>query len=118
MTIPSGSGTEVAKVGQARAVTDVWSDLITGVANHIYIIKSMIIVNTSLSDDESISVYTRDNTSDVNLQFLLHAQELPAASTFVWNDVFFMSGVKLLSFNAGTSADLDVWVSYIDQDWT
>ena len=117
MAIPSGGGTEIAKVGQARAVTDSWSDLITGVANHIYIIKSMIITNTTFVD-ESISVYTRDNTSDVNLQFLLHAQALPSASTFVWNDVFFMSGVKLLSFNAGTTADIDVWVSYIDQDWT
>ena len=105
MAIPSGSGTEVAKVGQARAVTDGWANLITGVANHIYIVKSVIIPNTSAAND-------------TNLHFLLNGHSLAAKETFVWNDVFFISGVKLLSFIAGNTADIDIWVSYIDQDWS
>ena len=118
MAIPSGSGTEVAKVGQARAVTDGWANLITGVANHIYIVKSVIITNTSAANDETIAMYTRDDTNDTNLHFLLNGHSLAAKETFVWNDVFFISGVKLLSFIARNTADIDIWVSYIDQDWS
>ena len=42
MAIPSGSGTEVLKRHSVHANSDAWVNLITGVANHIYTVISIV----------------------------------------------------------------------------
>ena len=45
-------------------------------------------------------------------------QALSAYATFVWNDKIVVSGDIHLQSATGNSADVDVTVSYIDQDHT
>ena len=49
---------------------------------------------------------------------LLRKQPIPTDSTFIFNDKIVISGAGNLQANLDTSGDCDVWVSYIDQDWT
>jgi len=116
MAIPSGSGTEVLKQANTGATplnaTSV--DMITGVANHIYTILSIVFCEQANSSTlVDIRVQTPAAVS-VNL-----AQEIAigARETFVWNDKIVLVGTdKLNIYNTGSN--LDIWVSYIDQDWT
>ena len=42
MAIPSGSGTEVLKRSSSHALSDAYATLITGVANHIYTVLTIV----------------------------------------------------------------------------
>jgi hypothetical protein len=117
MAIPSGSGTEVLKFTNMRALSNTWSTIFTGVANHIYTIISIVCANTT-SVAESLNMGFADDGSNTNLNYLFLSQDLPGYGTFVWSDRVVFSGTKYLRAAADSSADIDVWVSYIDQDWT
>ena len=114
MAIPSGSGTEVLKVAKIHAMSDSASTLITGVANHIYTVININFTNMSGSD-ELIDMYIQEG--GVSYMIL---REAPIANkaTFMYNDKLVLSGAQTLKANLATSGDCDVWVSYIDQDWT
>ena len=114
MAIPSGSGTEVIKHfskydhNSASQVT-----AITGVANHIYTVLSVIAWNTGGS---TLSCEIRfDDGTNTNIQLV--QTDVPSKGTFVFNDRFSFSGdVNLHLYSAGNGFN---WhVTYIDQDWT
>ena len=117
MAIPSGSGTEVLKFAYAQAVSTGASTLITGVANHIYTIISIIITeNANAAEQFNIKITDSDGSS--NVHYIMGVQDIAGYDTFIMNDKFVISGDKKLIINTEGAADLDVYVSYIDQDWT
>ena len=114
MAIPSGSGTEVLKRAIGHAMTNTNSTIITGVANHIYTILSIVWCEQGAAA-ETISLYS--NAGGDPIKFL-EAQALPASGTFTWNDKIVLSGTDTLVTITGSAANVDWHCSYIDQDWT
>ena len=63
--------------------------------------------------DELISMYVDDASNDI---YLLNEQSLPSKSTFVWNDKIVLEASDKLGFITASSANVDVAVSYLDQE--
>lgn len=116
MAIPSGSGAEVVKVSTAYVnATSAEQTIITGVANHIYTILSVIICEQG-NADELIHLYIDDDGSTEI--YLLLFQPLKARETFIWNDKFAISGTDCLRIASASSASYYYTCTYVDQDWT
>ena len=116
MAIPSGSGTEVLKRAYAHAISNSNSTIITGVANHIYTILSIVWCEQGAAA-ETIGLYSNYDGGVTPIKFL-EAQALPANGTFTWNDKIVLTGTDTLVTLTGSAANVDWWCSYIDQDWT
>ena len=104
MAIPSGSGTEVLKVALTAGVTNAESVVLGGVANHIYTILSVTLCETAGAAGTDYEV--------------LSDSALGANETFVYNDRLVLSGTDALCVALASAGNVDVVVSYIDQDWT
>ena len=116
MAIPSGSGTEVLKVAHIAGVTNSENVLINGVANHIYTILSMTICETG-GATETFDLYIDDDGGGTDYE-ILSDQSISANATFVWNDKLVLSGTDHLCMITASAANIDVVISYIDQDWS
>jgi len=116
MAIPSGSGTEVLKVNRYQAISSE-TIVFQGLANHIYTILSMIIVNTDGANTREIYLTLYDGTTGDNLHRIIFAFPVSAAGTYVFNDKFVISGSYNMRLSSA-SGDADIMISYIDQDWT
>ena len=112
MAIPSGSGTEGLKRATTHNLNNTWSNIITGVANHIYTIISIVYCSSTASAG-AIMIATHDGSNEI-----YHLIEnVPANGTFVWNDKLVLEGDDILKVHNAV-ANGDWYVSYIDQDWT
>ena len=119
MAIPSGSGTEVLKRAHKAGLTDTEVKIIDGVADHIYTVLSVIFTETA-NASENLWMKVQKDASQLAADTieLLHAHQVASYTTFVYSDKIVLSGTdELVIFTNGT-ANVDVWVSYIDQDWT
>jgi len=116
MAIPTGPGTEVLKNIRIENMTNSYSVLINGVANHIYTIISIIFTEIG-GQDELLHAHT-SAAGDATRSAILNSQSLSAGSTFIWNDRFVLIGTEELHAKTGSAATVDVVCSYIDQDWT
>ena len=115
MAIPSGSGTEVLKRASAEGVDNTTTKILDGVADHIYTILSLIISNNG-SSSCNLDIYVAPSAS--GSVFLVRANSnLPAKGTFVFSDRIVLTGTDELSVTCN-SGDHDIFISYIDQDWT
>ena len=92
MAIPSGSGTEVIKSTEITALTNSVQTLITGVANHIYTVLSIIVCEANDDSGKLIKLYFADSDGSTNPVFLLRGQPVGANETFVFNDKFSFMG--------------------------
>ena len=117
MAIPSGSGTEVLKRNVAKRTDANEITLLTGVANHIYTILSVVITETS-GNAETIGMYLDPSAAGTNYEIIAIDTPLGGNGTFVWNDRLVMTGTDQLHFKAGGTCTIDITTSYIDQDWT
>jgi hypothetical protein len=117
MAIPSGAGTEVLKHTIVRALSNTWTTLQEFSANHIYTIISIVCTNTT-SAAEVLNMGFADDASNTNLGYLIVGQDIPGYGTFIWNDRVVISGALFLRAGTDSTADLDIHVSFIDQDWT
>ena len=117
MAIPSGSGTEVLKSISLKGNTNAWTTILNGVADHIYTILSVSFVETG-GNTINIAMQVDPSGDGSNEIYFKHysTDSLPPYSTYVWNDKFVMVGVDHLIVYS--SAACDIYVSYIDQDWT
>ena len=116
MAIPSGSGTEVLKRASIHALSDAWSPIITGVANHIYTVLSNSACNNNGSTDTA-NMRIDISAAGSNQIVIFTEQSITAKATFVWNDRLILTGTdKLEVYN--TAGNMDWFISYIDQDWT
>ena len=116
MAIPSGSGTEVLKVAHIAGVTNSENVLLNGVANHIYSILSISICETA-GAAETFDLYIDDDGGGTDYE-ILSDQALGANETFIWNDRLVISGTDHLCMITANSANIDVVITYIDQDWS
>ena len=126
MAIPSGSGTEVLQRGYvATQSTDVtalrWdgtaptlgTDTYTVPANHIITVISVLLCET-VGNAETFNMYAHDGTNQI---WMLQDQALAAYATFVYNDKFVVQGGDYVRVGA-SAGDVDVYYSYLDQDWS
>tara|TARA_R110000824_G_scaffold171502_3_gene349157 strand:+ start:8461 stop:8820 length:360 start_codon:yes stop_codon:yes gene_type:complete len=89
--------------------------LITGVAEHVYRIQSVIFAEQGGNTGTTIEMSIDANAAGTDV-FLFKSEALPPNQTFVWNEPIIMQGTDKLRVKATVSgADVDVWVSYIDE---
>ena len=113
MAIPSGSGTEGLKRATIHNNNNATTEILSGVANHIYTILCITAADQTGSS-QTINIRMNDGANEI---YLLTNTPLPANGSFVWNDKFVLTGDDDLDvYNNG--AQCDWMVSYIDQDWT
>ncbi len=120
MAIPSGSGTEVLKRAYIDAAGESEGTILTGVANHIMTVISIIVCENANLTDSQFDMYVDYNLGGTDL-YLLRNQGVGSKGTFVWSDRFAITGTDKLHIEgssvSGTSV-FDVWCTYIDQDWS
>ena len=116
MSIPTGTGTEVVKIAHIAGVTNSENVLINGVANHIYTILSMTVCETA-GAAETFDLYIDDDGGGTDYE-ILSDQAIGANETFIWNDTLVLSGEDHLCMATANAANIDVVISYVDQDWS
>ena len=95
MAIPSGSGTEVLKRAAFHALDDVWTPVITGVANHIYTILNIVACEQG-NASETVYMRVDINAAGSNHISILSTQNIGAYETFTWNDKIVLTGTDKL----------------------
>ncbi len=117
MAIPSGSGSEVLKRGTFTVTTTADTKILDGVANHIYTVISIIITETA-GNAETFGLFLDPSAGGTDYEIISFATALPADSTYIFNDRLVLTGTDELNFKAGGTCDIDIVISYIEQDWT
>ena len=117
MAIPSGSGTEVLKRGTFTVTDTTDTKILDGVANHIYTVLSIIITETA-GNAETFGLFLDPSAGGTDYEIVALATALSADKAFIWNDRIVLTGTDELNFKAGAACDIDIVISYIDQDWT
>jgi hypothetical protein len=117
MAIPSGSGTEVLKRGTFTVTGTGDTKILDGVANHIYTVLSIVITETA-GAAETFGLFVDPSAAGTDYEIISLANALAADTTFIFNDRLVLTGTDELNFKAGGSCDIDIVISYIDQDWT
>ena len=97
-------------------VSDTEIVLINGVSGHTYTILSISFCETA-GVAETFDLFIDDGGGGTDYE-IYSDQALGANETFVYNDRLVLSGTDNLCIAAASAADLDVVVSYIDQDHT
>ena len=115
--IPSGSGTEVLKRATAHAVSNSFVALITGVANHIYTVISVVACEQGEAA-ELFNMRVDVSAAGSNQIRILEQQPLPSFGTFTFSDKLVLTGTDKLEVATDGAASVDVYVSYIDADFT
>ena len=122
MAIPSGSGTEIIKTAtlhnQSNSQSDIFGSTVgstsTAVpANHIYIVLSITFQEMG-GVAEHLYLRVNNGSNDIYLSQI----SLPASKCFVWNDKFAVAAGHSLRTTLDSSGNVDVYCTYIDQDWT
>jgi len=117
----TASGKEVLRRKWFRLIDESLDNkLIDGDTDHIY---TVISITWSSRTSDTKGIYLKiwpDATSGNEVQILRgDSTKLPPYGTFVFNDRLVITGTDELitQTEAGTNV-CDVWISYIDQDWT
>ena len=117
MAIPSGAGTEVLKRVSATGDFNSAQTVLTVATTHIYTILNISICNNS-SNDEVFYLFTEDSENSLRDIYLTRAVSLIGNATFVWDNKFVLNSADTIKLTTTDTSDLNVWVSFIDQDWT
>ena len=115
MAIPSGSGTEVIKrVALENVNGNSAAANLTCPANHILIVTTIHVTENG-NVQEEISIYKGGNSVDCRLTRKL---VLPAYGTYIHDSKFAMHPADTLVVYAESATNLDIHITYIDQDWS
>ena len=117
MAIPSGSGSEVLKRGTFTVTDTTDTKILDGVANHVYTVLSIVITETA-GAAETFGLFLDPSAAGTDYEIISLATALGADKTFVFNDRLVLTGTDELNFKAGGTCDIDIVISYVDQDWT
>ena len=117
MSIPSGSGTEVLKRGTFTVTDTTDTKILDGVANHVYTVISIVITETA-GAAETFGLFLDPSAAGTDYEIISLATAIAADATFIFNDRLVLSGTDELNFKAGGSCNIDIVISYIDQDWS
>lgn len=118
MAIPSGSGTEVLKRNTIYSNSDTWASIITGVANHIYTVLTIVAAEQA-GNAETLGLridVSASGSNQINLA-RYNSIYLPANGVFTWNDKFVLSGTDILQVY-NSAGNVHWHISYIDQDFS
>ena len=119
MAIPSGAGTEVIKRGHllGSSITGSATVLLVGAsAVHMNTVLSVTMCNTESDTDITVDMYVEIGGSTA--VYILKDQAIGAKETFIFNDRLVLEGLdELIVDFGGSSPDVDVYISYIDQEW-
>ena len=104
---------EELKVSRNIAVTNSERVLIDGVSGHTYTIISILICETA-GNAETFSLYIDNDGGGTDIE-IYSDQALAANATFEHTTKFVIGGTDHLCAEMGSSADVDIVVSYLDQ---
>ena len=107
---------ELLKVSHTAGVSNSESVLINGVSGHTYTILSITICETA-GNAETFDLYIDDDGGGTDYE-ILSDQTLDANETFIFNDKLVLSGTDHLCIQLASAGNVDVVISYIDQDWS
>ena len=123
MAYPSGSGSEILRRGAIHAQAGgnttafTWdgtsptmgTDTYTVPTNHIITVLTIVI-----TDQTNTGKYFNLWANDISF---VKEQTVNADSTYVWNDRFVLHPADKLYIDCQTSANFDVFYTYLDQNW-
>ena len=129
MAIPgSGDGQEVLRRGGINNQTNnptafafdgtsptMGDETETVPANHIVTILSIIWCEQGSAHE---LIYLHLVLSDAKHVRLLHDAPLTAYGTYIWNEKIVLIGGDALKTTFASAANVDVYYSYLDQDWS
>ena len=104
---------ELLKVALKPACSNSETKLIDGVSGHTYTVLSIMICETG-NAAETFKLYIDDNDGGTD-HYIYFDQALSAKSTFEHTSKFVMEADDHLSIITGSSSDIDVCVSYLEQ---
>ena len=104
---------ELLKVALKAGLTNAESVLINGVSGHTYTILSITFTETA-GAAETFDLYIDDDGGGTDYE-IYSDQALGANATFEHTSKFVIEGTDHLCAATGSSADVDVVVSYLDQ---
>ena len=112
-------GKEVIRRSYIDGAAEAEATILTGVANHIMTIISIIIVERAANSDAVFSLYVDADLGGSDI-YLANQEPVGSRACFVWNDRFAITATDKLHIigasDAGTAA-FDVWCTYIDQQF-
>ena len=108
-----GAGTEVLRRAYVDAFSNSETTLLTGVANHIYTVLSVIIDNRNATAN-SFHLYVDADNAGTNI-YLTNTTAIGSTDTFVFSDRFVLTETDRLHATLASAGEADAWVSYIDQ---
>ena len=123
MAYPSGSGSEILRRGaiheQAGGNTTAFTwdgtsptmgtDTYTVPTNHIITVLTIVI-----TDQTNTTKWFNLWANDISF---LKEQGVAPDSTYIWNDRFVLHPADKLYIDGQTSANFDVFYTYLDQNW-
>ena len=104
---------EVLKVALKATLTNSETVLINGVSGHTYTILSITFCETA-GAAETFDLYIDDDGGGTDYE-IYSDQALGANETFEHTGRIILEATDMLGFITGSSADVDVVVSYLDQ---
>ena len=104
---------ELFKVALKPTVSNSEVKLIDGASGHSYVVLSISICETA-GAAETFDLYVDDGDGGTD-HYIYKSQAIGANETFVHNDRIVLEATDMLGFITGSSADVDVVVSYLDQ---
>jgi len=112
-------GKEVIRRSYLDGTLEAEGTILTGVANHIMTIVSIVICEMAGATDSVCDLYIDYDLGGTNL-YLLNNQKIGATETFIWSDRIAITATDKLHFIAASSAGTaqhDIWCTYIDQQF-
>ena len=123
MAYPSGSGSEILRRGAIHAEAGgnttafTWdgtsptmgTDTYTVPTNHIITVLTIVI-----TDQTNTTKWFNLWANDISF---LKQQGVAPDSTYIWNDRFVLHPADKLYIDGQTSANFDVFYTYLDQNW-
>ena len=145
MAIARGAGTEIIRTAMFEDVAGAGTkNLIIGEQHHIYTVLSVLMYTVNAAGYIDLMINGYDSNGGTTAQdIVILSRTLVAAETFVWNDKFSFNGFEPTNFTgpmddttkqnaiadqgssvsqklniylSNSSADLDIIVTYIDQN--
>ena len=114
----SAVGKEVIRRYYVDALGETPTAVITGIANHVMTVVSIVIAERLILSDAKFNLSIEpDGGSAI---FLLTNEPIPNQKTFIFNDRIAITGtdvLKIEAISASSTAALDVWATYIDQEF-
>jgi hypothetical protein len=116
MALPTGSGSEILKRITVTGDFNTAQTAFTVPALHIYTVLTIIATEQG-SASELLTFRMTDADNSNREIFLLQNQALGSLETFIYSDRFVLYPGDMFKINAGSSCNIDVLISLIDQNW-